>query len=207
MKACTRPEAPDLIKRYGEEIGAEYASRKQADRKYRFQWPLREGQNLGRLIHDTLKESMNEGHCAYCDGWPIDETSREEVDHFQPKGRPEFYRLVCNWNNLFLSCSACNNNKLEQWDEDLLRPDADDYDFMRYFEYETATGKLKPNPAASADDRKRAEVTIRILGLCRDGACTGRRNALRNYQAARRNPDDDRRIDDFPHRYLFSLLE
>src|SRR5690349_9976779 len=86
------------------------------------------------------------------------------------------------WENLFLSCWACNAAKREQWDEALLRPDVSDFRFERYFEYRFDTGEIGPNQAAPEIDQSRARSTIAILDLNRSGACASRRRAVQLMQ-------------------------
>ena len=146
---------------------------------------------------------MTAGHCSYCDGHPLSATSIETVDHFRPKSRPEFYKLVCEWTNLFLTCTACNLAKRERWDEALLRPDDPEYRFERYFEYRFDTGELQPSAAASFDEQQRARRTIDIFQLNRAGACGSRKRMIRY---VRRLEGDDG-ADDWPYRYLLPLCQ
>lgn len=178
MKQCLRGEPPDLLSRFKDEITQAYVARRRENAAYRFQWPRRENQSLYEIVHAALA-SMTDSRCAYCDGYPITSTGEEQVDHFRPKTRPEFHELVCTWDNLFLICSACNKAKLDQWEEDLLRPDEHGYDFGLYFAYRTETGELVPNEAASPQNQLRAQTTIRILDLNRSGACISRRRTVR----------------------------
>ncbi len=163
-----------LVERYGEAIGQEYIARRQQNPAYRFQWPRRESQSLSAVILEALKV-MTDERCAYCDGHPIAAMGESQIDHFRPKSREEFYGLVCSWQNLFLSCNACNKAKLDKWEEALLRPDEAEFTFERFFSYRTDTGQLIPNAAASLHDQQRAAQTIEILDLNRSGACTLRK--------------------------------
>ena len=170
MRPCTRGDAPDELAREGEAIGRNYAARRREDPRYRFQWR----RSLLQVVRDALGR-MTDEHCSYCDVYPIDGAGEETIDHFRPKGRPEFHERVCEWSNLFLVCTACNKAKLEQWNEALLRPDAPEFRFERYFEYDDDSGKLRPSAAASPEDQARAQLTIDIFDLNRRGACTNRR--------------------------------
>ncbi len=38
-----------------------------------------------------------------------------EIDHFRPKGKPEFEHLEFEYSNLYWSCHVCNNNKGSYW--------------------------------------------------------------------------------------------
>jgi uncharacterized protein (TIGR02646 family) len=173
MRPCTRSPAPEVLAREGAAIGRNYAARRRANPSHRFQWR----QSLLQAVRAELGR-MTAEHCSYCDGYPIDGTGEETIDHFRPKGRPEFHELVCEWTNLFLACSACNNAKQDQWDEALLRPDDPDFRFERYFEYHHESGRLQPSAAASPDDQARARRTIEIFDLNRRGACANRRRTV-----------------------------
>jgi uncharacterized protein (TIGR02646 family) len=200
MMPCTRGPEPEALARHGAQISRDYAERRRASQQFRFQWPRRDGQSVFEIVRDALS-AMTLGHCSYCDGHPIGATSTETVDHFRPKSRPEFHELVCAWSNLFLTCSACNHAKREQWDEALLRPDDADFHFERYFEYRFDSGELQPAAAASVGDQHRARRTIEILHLNRDGACMNRKRAVRSirHAVAAGEPQDS------GYRYLIQL--
>jgi uncharacterized protein (TIGR02646 family) len=196
MTPCTRGPAPEVLAREGAQIGRDYAARRRENPRFRFQW--------SRSVLDAVREAlavMTAGHCSYCDGHPLDATGVETVDHFCPKGRPEFHELVCTWTNLFLTCTACNQAKREQWDEALLRPDDVDFRFERYFEVRFDSGKLEPAAAASAAEQQRARRTIEILDLNRPGLCTSRLRIVREMQ--RSNVLDE--PDSWAYRYLLPL--
>ena len=173
MISTRRGPAPELLERYGVEITQDYIAKKQADRQHDFRWPQRESRSVYAETRTAL-HSMTVGHCAYCDGFPVDATGEEQIDHFKPKSQSEFYHLVCDWQNLFFVCYGCNKAKRADWEEALLRPDADDFSFVRYFLYRSDTGQLEPNPAASADEQHRTSRTIEILKLNRPGLCIDR---------------------------------
>jgi uncharacterized protein (TIGR02646 family) len=190
------------LERNSIEVTQTYKERRTANPSYRFQWPKCEGQSLYAVIREALA-FMTDSRCAYCDGYPIDDTGEEQVDHFRPKTRPEFYHLVCAWENLFLTCSACNKAKLHQWDDKLLRPDEQGFDFSRYFTYRTDSGDLVPNNAASPEDQNRAKTTISMLNLNRAGACIARRNMVRSLLA----PSPVEEIESFGYRFLIPMCQ
>lgn len=183
------------------QIGREYAARRQADPGYRFRWPRRDGTSVLDVVREALG-MMTAGHCSYCDGHPLDATGVETVDHFRPKGRVEFYELVCTWNNLFLTCTACNHAKREQWDEVLLRPDDMDFRFERYFEVRFDSGALEPAATGNAAEQHRARRTIEILDLNRPGLC---KNRLRIIREMRRDDAVDEQVDSWAYRYLLPV--
>jgi uncharacterized protein (TIGR02646 family) len=200
MTPCTRGPEPAIVARHGAQIGRDYAARRREAPSFRFQWPRRDGQSVFEAVREGL-EVMTGGRCSYCDGHPLDATGAASVDHFRPKGRPEFHELVCAWTNLFLTCTACNHAKGEQWNEALLRPDEPGFRFERYFEYRADTGALEPATAALPEEQVRARRTIEILGLNRPGACTSRKRAVRAMLHAVTDED----LTDTAYRYLIPV--
>ena len=73
---------------------------------------------------DVRKQLLIDQHekCAYCECTLLDKDGGE-VEHFRPKTayrqdrvkgntkKPAYYKLAYNWNNLLLSCHACNSIK------------------------------------------------------------------------------------------------
>lgn len=197
MMACERGSAPELLSRHGAAIAQNYIAKRRTNPSYEFRWPQRDGQSLRAVIRVAL-ESMTEGHCAYCDGFPPAAMGEAQIDHFCPKSREEFYDLVCMWENLFLICYACNKAKKDKWEPALLRPDESGFAFSRYFSYRTDTGALEPNVAASIDEQHRAQRTIEILDLNRADACVLRKTTVRLMLLASGGED----LADLGYRYL-----
>lgn len=206
MRPALRPPEPELLSRHRVAMTQEYVSRKAADPNHGFRWPRREGMSLHSVVIQALV-AMTDRRCAYCDGNDISGTGVEHIDHFRPKSRTEFHPLVCEWTNLYFVCCACNQAKLEKWDDGLLAPDQPGFTFERFFVYNARTGRLEPNgdPAATPD-AKRAETTIAILNLNRDGACRRRMEAVRTIKwlMSDNEPDEAGRIfeNDSGYRYL-----
>lgn len=200
MNPCHRGAPPLLLERFSNEVTQTYIERRTANPSYRFHWPKREGQSLYAVAREALA-TMTDSRCAYCDGYPINDTGEEQVDHFRPKTRPEFQHLVCAWDNLFLTCSACNKAKLDQWDDKLLRPDEPGFDFSRYFTYRTDSGELVPNKAGSSEEQYRAMTTISILNLNRAGACIARRKMVKSLLL----PSAAEELKDLAYRFLIPI--
>jgi uncharacterized protein (TIGR02646 family) len=200
VNPCIRGVQPDLLQRFGAEISANYHTKKSTDKLYQFRWPKRENQSLYNIVRSELA-LMTNSHCAYCDGYPITSTGEEQIDHFRPKSRKEFYGLVCDWDNLYLICSACNKAKLAKWNKLLLKPDMPGYEFTLYFSYRTDTGQLIPNKAATSDKQLRAKITIKILDLNRSGARIARRRMIKSLLATFSVED----LNDLDYRFLIPL--
>lgn len=181
MHPFKRGERPVLFAKHGVAVGKAYEARRAEIPNARFRWPRREKQSL----YDVARAAAyadTAGHCSYCDGYPIGAQGREEVDHFRPA--TQFPLLACDWANLFLSCTACNHAKNDQWDELLLRPDDAAFAFDRYFLFRPDNGTLEPNPAAASSLQVRAAATIRVLDLNRVDLCVSRRREF-----GRNDPD------------------
>lgn len=201
MRRCLRGPAPELLARHGPEVGAAYARRRRDNPRHRFEWPRREGQSLYEVARAALID-MTAHHCSYCDGFPLGATGIDEIDHFHPKSREEFYELVCAWENLFLACVRCNKAKRDRWAPALLRPDDEDYAFDRYFVFRFDSGALEPAPGIPYPDRHRALETIAVLDLNRADACRARLTAVKAIQ--RCVPEDE--LADLPYRFLIPLV-
>ncbi len=173
MWASKRGEVPPKLAAQGPELCAAYQARRSTTPDHRFEWSksLR-----AELIAALL--AMTQKRCSYCDGDLRLPTVLEEIDHFKPKTRAEFYALVCSWENLFITCPPCNRAKGSQWSDLLLKPDDLEYCFERYFSYSSDIGELSPSKSASPGDQERAKVTIKLLNLNREKLCTARTNAL-----------------------------
>ena len=137
---------------------------------------------------------MTQEHCAFCDG-RIGTESRETVEHFRPKS--EFPNLAYTWHNLFPCCDLCQSQKLEKFDEALLKPDAADYRFEEYFIANYKTGELEPLPNAPTEIKRRAEVTIDLYGL---KLPTRNKARLREWERFVRDPQAC--LDDYNYRFF-----
>jgi 5-methylcytosine-specific restriction endonuclease McrA len=89
---------------------------------------------------------MTQGHCSFCNSCLLQDGASYFVNFLSID---PFYGLSSEWNNLYPSCAICSSAKANQYDAKLLRPDAPDYDFDRYFSIEWGSGYLLPNETAS----------------------------------------------------------
>lgn len=195
MYPFIRPACPDYLTECWEVLGLRYEAAKQKDPKYKFIWfaDFQYDQTRARLL------AMTNNHCAFCDGGDLGAMSRETLEHFRPKSRPEFHRLAYQWENLYPCCDRCQSEKLEQYDDELLIADAEDYAFEDYFIADYLTGEILPNPLASAVNQYRADKTIKLYGLNVDVRTTIRKKELKRY--LQRDSDTDI-LDDFSYRYF-----
>lgn len=137
---------------------------------------------------------MTQMHCAFCDG-RIGTVSKKTVEHFRPKSR--FPELAYDWENLFPCCDQCQSQKLEKFDEALLKPDAEEYRFEDYFIRNYKSGTLEPLPNASQAARQRAEITLVLYGL---NLPERNRERIREWEHFLRDPHPH--LDDYNYRFF-----
>jgi uncharacterized protein (TIGR02646 family) len=190
MRRQTRPPVPQVLERFGEQWCRQWAELRARNPKAAFTWYQAEGKTAREWLLPHLK-TMTQGHCAFCDTFPLDDRSREPIEHFKPKSDPRFYAEAYAWDNLYYCCELCQGTKREQWDEGLLRPDSQDYSFERYFLFDYTTGQVRPNSLAPAEDQ------TRIFGLDLDSRRRGRCLELRRWQQGPKGNLDDRAYRDF----------
>ncbi|MCC7495853.1 MAG: TIGR02646 family protein [Fimbriimonadaceae bacterium] len=129
---------------------------------------------------------MQGTHCAYCEG---EVGERGHIEHF--RRRSDHGALTFDWSNLFLSCESpdhCGHFQDRSggppYDPgDLIKPDAEGPDLALYFH---SNGEVRPRSGPGAPDPRRAQETIRVLGLDDGGLTALRRRALQGYR--RRDP-------------------
>lgn len=157
-----RSPAPEILAKKCDEWGQNWRHRHGENPNASFTWHKVNGEPLNQVLLPELKKQTQD-HCSFCDNFPIAPASLETIEHFKPKSR--FHLDAYRWSNLYFCCDGCQNDKGNDFDELLLRPDDDDYSFNRFFIWDYATGKIEINPGASEGDKRRAEITIRFYGL------------------------------------------
>jgi len=123
-------------------------------------------------IRDALLD-MTGGRCAYT-GKKIDK-ELAVIDHFIPLK----INQSSDWNNLYVVNPITEQLKNDKYDEKLIRPDEDDYEFDRYFDFDKSY--IIPNPNANSYDKKRAEITINTFGLNHENILSDRSRELSKY--------------------------
>lgn len=135
MRRFQREAAPDILRARSSEWNQRWLERQTASPKAQFQWPKIDKTPLNHLLIGTdtdpgpLKR-QTDAHCSYCDQFPVSPPGTETIDHFKPKSR--FPGEAYSWENLYFACNCCQLRG-DTWDEKLLRPDAEDFVFSRYF--------------------------------------------------------------------------
>ncbi len=163
MKAQTRPQEPEIFAKYSAQWNQQWTRLRESNPSASFDWYSIDGKTAREWALPEL-ETMNQGHCSFCDNFPLDEGDHP-IEHFRPKTDPDFYHLAYEWKNLYYCCTTCNGSKREQFDERLLAPDEPDYDEYRYFLFDFESGGITPNPRADPLDQERAQITIDMYKL------------------------------------------
>lgn len=198
MKSFKRNNEPDFLVQNAAKWNQQWADLKLRNPGASFQWYKHKGSTVNQLLIGDLAAQTQE-HCSYCDAFPP-RSNDNTIDHFRPKSHPAYYLDAYLWGNLYFACGHCQQLKLEQFSEDLLRPDALDYNFDRYFVYNYKEHEIEFNPAASEEEQRKAKTTIAIFGFNESGQPTSRRHAWERWTG---KSEEDRVVDDFPFRFLF----
>ncbi len=196
MRKIARAGCPASLVEKGDEWTMEWERRVAAEPGCEFRWPQYQKERLNKLLETPLGE-MTQEHCAFCDG-PFVESHRT-IEHFKPKKR--FPGDAYKWDNLFPACSRCQNSKMDNWDELLLKPDDTEYKFHDYFFCDVSSGKIEPNPAASSEERARAKATVKIYDLNAPERKSARRHELKGFLARKINGEDII-LDEFNYRFF-----
>ncbi len=154
MIKMTRNKEPQYLSKNKNKWTEEYFKKQSGN----FYWYGKSDNILEELKVQTLN------HCAFCDRAmaPIGDAD-EEIEHFKPKSK--FPKLAYEWTNLYPICPKCNKIKGNRFDELLLRPDENNYDFDKWFWYNPLTGEL--DVKFENKENKRAEETVKLYGLNR----------------------------------------
>ncbi len=190
MRKFNRAPAPEFLLGIWELWGREWAQRRAENPAARFDWRRVEGEPVNHKLLPALKAQVQD-HCSFCDNYPICPPSYDTVEHFRPKTL--FPREAYRWENLYYCCDCCQR-KGDEFDDALLRPDAEDYAFDRFFRWDYTRGTLEANELASAEDQNRASVTLKLYRL------NDRHPPLRRRELRRRSLMPDEPLDDFAYR-------
>lgn len=191
MRKLIRSAAPQILADNCDKWNAQWKQRKTEKPSAPFNWYQHDKKSARDWIIDDLS-AMTLGHCSFCDRYTVEPDS---VEHFRPKSDVRFLDQAYSWENLFFCCGGCQTHKLERWDDRLINPDAADYVFLEFFEFDFTTGAISPNSLASSVAQDRASVTIQIYGLD-----TQQRRRWRLDELARYASCNDLSIDAFAYR-------
>lgn len=197
MRKIVRSETPEILKENSKKWGEEFAKKKELNPNYKFNWKTYEKKSVDKHIKPDLIKMTN-NHCSFCDSYPLGVSSRKTIEHFKPKS--EYPLLAYEWENLFLCCDTCQSAKREKFDDKLLKPDREDYEFNKYFIVDYKTGELKPNPIKDKENQIKAKVTIKMYDLNSEDRLIDRLDTNEMYQDLIEN--DKYKLNDFPYRYF-----
>ena len=182
MRKQQRPPAPQQFEEYAEKWKNQSLNLRSHNPRG-FTWYIVNGSTARDWALPVLK-AMTQGHCSFCDAFPLEDRTKIPVEHFRPKSHDEFAHLAFEWTNLYYCCGYCQSEKHDQWEDDLIAPDELDYSFQRYFAFDYTNGSIWPNPTASPADQERATVTIRLFGLDSVARCQHRMLEFRKFSDA-----------------------
>lgn len=167
-----------------------------------FQWGTHTIAGTRHRLYDLLINDLcniTENHCFYCDRKQVVKGGvRPTIDHFYPKTKLPIQAYT--WNNLFLSCDTCQGYKRDLFYRNiLLKFDTIEYNFDDYFMLDFVTGKVLTRPDISWEHRRKARLTLTILGVNKDGRETMRLEEIEAYSIS---DPLHRVIDRFSFRYF-----
>lgn len=159
-------------------------------------------EKLDKELHPLLL-NMTNNHCSFCDT-KFDEDQIEnsvEIEHFKPKIK--YPKDSYNWHNLFIICHACNKAKNDEYKDELLKPDENNYQFDDYFRFNfrTGNGEIEFIDDDYQDHTKKikAKKMIEIYKLNRTGLCKARMSELKFVKKLKSNSQNID-IDNFKYR-------
>lgn len=115
--------------------------------------------NLYKALKNELR-NISEGHCSFCDGFPLNDTSRQTIEHYYPK--KSFLEKTYEWENLFYCCDNCQSfSYSDNPFRYTLKPDDESYNFEEHFWFDPYDGQLKP----LRDDDLNAKLFLKRYGI------------------------------------------
>ncbi len=204
----TLKKLEDNWEQWGQEL-KEYQDSKGKKERAGQQFSWREG--IAKDLRPAL-ENLTDGHCSFCDGFPIGETVEPPIEHYHPKG--DFPLQAYQWENLFYCCTDCNSeaNRHKVF-EFTLKPDEADYEFKSYFYFDLESGELLVYEHLERDkpeEYKRANSFLKRYGINspkRKEIRKGLFNDVKNYFQNPYNPTDSRERKLWKYRYIYDFAE
>ena len=116
-------------------------------------------------VYDILKKELkdlSQSHCTFCDGFPLNDTSKETIEHYHPKA--DFNEKTYEWENLFYCCDKCQSfANFHRPFQVTIKPDNVDYRFDYHFWFDAEDGLVKLN-----DERdENARIFLERYGINR----------------------------------------
>lgn len=173
MRKITRAPAPPELQNGAADWTTNWVAK--AGTNSTFYWP----KNVREKLVDVLR-NMSQGHCHFCDAFPLEAVTNEPIEHFRPKS--ECRELAYSWKNLYYICESCNSSKREEWAARMVAPDSDDYRFELFFQFDFTTGAMQPSAIAGEAEMEAATNTIRLYNLDSPARRRWRMLAARDWQ-------------------------
>jgi elongation factor P hydroxylase len=85
------------------------------------------------------------------------------------------------------------------FDDALLKPDENTYDFEAYFQVNHRSGEIEPLDSANQAAQLRAKTTIDMYQLNKPQRLSSRKHELKHW---RLTPPSERRLEEFSYRYF-----
>jgi uncharacterized protein (TIGR02646 family) len=151
---------------------------------------IKGGSDVRLALHQHLWQEQK-GLCAYCEQEiPRKNTTNEDIkshlEHIRPKAHKAFKHLTFEFKNIIVSCEGfdltttpekkrefCGHIKdqkvagVHSYDDALFLNPTDISTIETFFRYDSE-GHIEANPLKNADERKRADYMIEVLGLNHD---------------------------------------
>jgi uncharacterized protein (TIGR02646 family) len=191
MEQLVRPVTPSYLEKVWGGVALHLRKGKQWKNNYKlnrnagaFQWGTVTIAGTNHRLYDLLINDlcgMTINHCCYCDRKQVIKGGvRPTIDHFYPKTKVPIKAYT--WNNLFLSCDTCQGYKKDLFYRNiLLKFDTLEYHFDDYFMLDFVSGRVLTRPDITWEQRRKARLTLTILGVNKDGRDTMRLEELEAY--------------------------
>ena len=160
-------------------------------------------------IYKELRDQlcrMTNGHCSFCDGYPIGAQSKETIEHYYPKA--QFPLQAYQWENHYYCCDQCQSESNKLAFQPTLRPDDPAYSFDRFFYYDAQTGEVMVmENVVDPEMKELALAFLKRYGISSNPKRNqARRNEYKNIRNAIANPEDGRMRDEFPYRAVYDCV-
>lgn len=152
---------------------------------------------------------LTQGHCTFCDGYPIGENSKETIEHYFPKN--DFPLQAYEWENLFYCCDKCQSEANKIPFIATLKPDDTTYSFNELFYFDYGTGELNVLEHLESTDIAKfqnAKSFLQRYGINSPIRNQSRKNLfqdIKNHLQNTGNQEDNRLRDDFKYRYIYDF--
>ena len=182
MNKINRTKIPECLREKAEEWTADLIEKRKTKARYWY-WHKYKKQKVSQLLSEELSEMTN-FHCSFCGIYPLKQfAGGRSIDHFKPKTK--FPEKAFDWNNLFISCSDCQNIKGGNFpDIEPIKPDNPNYNFDYWFKINWENNFIIPNTLRTLSEQNIAQKTINWLGLNKGERPDARNDELEKYRSS-----------------------